>query len=125
MHLPHVTSSTWRCWKGIQQDSAMIEFKGNHFERKLIMGGFRCYVAYPISYRQLEVMMEERGVAVTFHGGPVRSVVGSARSHPQAPRWVHWTIHRTPHQRMWRSILWRIGQTDYCSMGCIEFCEGS
>ena len=24
--------------------------------------GIRCYVAYPISYRQLEEMMEERGV---------------------------------------------------------------
>ena len=42
----------------------MIEFKGSHFEREVIMWGVRWYVAYPISYRQLEEMMEERGVEV-------------------------------------------------------------
>jgi putative transposase len=33
---------------------AMIEFKGSHFEREVILWGVRWYVAYPISYRQLE-----------------------------------------------------------------------
>jgi putative transposase len=42
----------------------MIEFKGSHFEREVIMWGVRWYVAYPLSYRQLEEMMEERGVEV-------------------------------------------------------------
>jgi len=42
----------------------MIEFKGSHFEREVILWGIRWYVAYPISYRQLEEMMEERGVEV-------------------------------------------------------------
>jgi transposase-like protein len=42
----------------------MIEFKGSHFERDVILWGVRWYVAYPISYRQLEEMMEERGVDV-------------------------------------------------------------
>ena len=42
----------------------MIEFKGSHFERDVILWGIRWYVAYPISYRQLEEMLEERGVAV-------------------------------------------------------------
>jgi len=42
----------------------MIEFKGSHFEREVIMWGIRWYVAYPISYRQLEEMLEERGVEV-------------------------------------------------------------
>jgi putative transposase len=41
-----------------------IEFKGSHFERDVILWGMRWYVAYPISYRQLEEMMEERGVEV-------------------------------------------------------------
>jgi putative transposase len=40
----------------------MIEFKGSHFEREVILWGVRWYVAYPISYRQLEEMMDERGV---------------------------------------------------------------
>jgi transposase-like protein len=42
---------------------AMIEFKGSHFERDVILWAVRWYVAYPISYRQLEEMMDEHGVA--------------------------------------------------------------
>jgi len=42
----------------------MINFKGNQFEREIILWGVRWYVAYPISYRQLEEMMKERGVSV-------------------------------------------------------------
>src|SRR6202171_3105022 len=42
----------------------MIDFKGSHFERDIILWGIRWYVAYPISYRQVEEMMEERGVEV-------------------------------------------------------------
>jgi putative transposase len=42
----------------------MITFKGSHFERDVILWGIRWYVAYPISYRQVEEMMEERGVEV-------------------------------------------------------------
>jgi putative transposase len=42
----------------------MINFKGSQFEREIILWGVRWYVAYPISYRQLEEMMGERGVAV-------------------------------------------------------------
>jgi len=42
----------------------MIDFKGSQFERDIILWGVRWYVAYPISYRQLEEMMGERGVAV-------------------------------------------------------------
>jgi transposase-like protein len=42
----------------------MIDSKGSQFEREIILWGVRWYVAYPISYRQLEEMMGERGVAV-------------------------------------------------------------
>ena len=41
-----------------------IAFKGSHFERDVILWGVRWYVAYPISYRQVEEMMGERGVEV-------------------------------------------------------------
>jgi hypothetical protein len=37
----------------------VVELKGSHFEREIILWGVRWYVAYPISYRQLEEMMEE------------------------------------------------------------------
>ena len=48
----------------VREKLVMIEFKGSHFEREVILWGVRWYVAYPISYRQLEEMMEERGVEV-------------------------------------------------------------
>jgi transposase-like protein len=41
-----------------------IDFKGSRFEREIVLWGVRWYVAYPISDRQLEAMMEERGVEV-------------------------------------------------------------
>jgi transposase-like protein len=42
----------------------MIDFKGHRFEKDLILLCVRWYLAYPLSYRNLEEMMEERGVAV-------------------------------------------------------------
>ena len=42
----------------------MIDFKGSQFEQGIILWGVRWYVEYPISYRQLEEMMKERGVEV-------------------------------------------------------------
>lgn len=42
----------------------MIDFKGSHFEHAIILWGVRWYIACPISYRQLEEMMQERGVDV-------------------------------------------------------------
>jgi transposase-like protein len=41
-----------------------ISFKGAHFPQELILIGVRWYVAYPLSYRHVEELMEERGVAV-------------------------------------------------------------
>src|SRR5512146_2462899 len=42
----------------------MIDFKGHRFEKDIILLGVRWYLAYPLSYRNLEEMMEERGVQV-------------------------------------------------------------
>jgi putative transposase len=42
----------------------MINFKGHRFEKDLILTGIRWYLAYPLSYRNLEEMMAERGVEV-------------------------------------------------------------
>lgn len=41
-----------------------IEFKGSHFEHDVTLWGVRWYVAYALSYRQVEEMMQERGVEV-------------------------------------------------------------
>ena len=39
-----------------------ISFKGAHFPSDIILMGVRWYVAYPLSYRHVEELMEERGV---------------------------------------------------------------
>ena len=42
----------------------MISFKGAHFAKAIILTCVHWYVAYLLSYRQLEEMQQERGVAV-------------------------------------------------------------
>ena len=44
--------------------SGMLDFKGHRFEKDIILLCIRWYVAYPLSYRNLEEMMAERGVVV-------------------------------------------------------------
>jgi putative transposase len=42
----------------------MISFKGAHGVKAIILTWVRGYVAYPLSYRQGEELLEERGVSV-------------------------------------------------------------
>ena len=42
----------------------MIDFKGHRFEKNIILLCVRWYLAYPLSYRNLKEMMEERGVRI-------------------------------------------------------------
>jgi transposase-like protein len=42
----------------------MVSCKGGHFEQDILLTCERWYVAYPLSYRRLEKLMQERGVAV-------------------------------------------------------------
>ena len=42
-----------------------MSFKGAHFPQEVILMGVRWYMAYPLSYRQVEELMEERGVRST------------------------------------------------------------
>jgi transposase-like protein len=43
---------------------ASISFKGRHFQRDMIMQSARWYLAYGMSYRDLEEIMQERGFSV-------------------------------------------------------------
>jgi hypothetical protein len=45
-------------------ETTMMDFKGGQFEWDIILWGVRWYVAYPISYRQLEEMMQARSIEV-------------------------------------------------------------
>ena len=41
-----------------------ISFKGAHFPQDIILMGVRWYLAYPLSYRHVEELLEERGVPI-------------------------------------------------------------
>ena len=41
-----------------------VSFKGAHFPQDIILMGVRWYVAYPLSYRHVEELIEERGVPI-------------------------------------------------------------
>ena len=42
----------------------MISFTGRHFEKKMILQSVRWYLAYALSYRDIEELMTERGFSV-------------------------------------------------------------
>jgi transposase-like protein len=80
---------------GFGGEHVMIEFKGSHFERDVILWAVRWYVAYPISYRQLEEMMAEHGVEVdhatlnrwVLKYVPLLDQEFRARKRPLGPSW--------------------------------------
>jgi putative transposase len=78
----------------------MISFKGAHFVNEIILTCVRWYVAYPLSDRQVEERMQERGVAVD-HSTINRWVV---KYSPQLEAAFH---RRT--RPVWRS--WRMDDT--------------
>jgi len=43
---------------------AEISFKGRHFQRDMILQSVRWYLAYSLSYRDIEELMQERGFSV-------------------------------------------------------------
>ena len=70
----------------------MISFKGRHHQQDIILQCVRWYVAYGLSYRDLEELTQERGYAV---------------DHSTIQRWV---VHYAPRiEKAFRSIKKRIG----------------
>lgn len=63
----------------------MLNTKGMRFPIDVIMVCIRWYAAYPLSYRHLEEMMQERGVCRSLInqpvGDPISAVTG--KSFPQ------------------------------------------
>src|SRR3546814_13518614 len=45
-------------------DGTMTDFKWRHFQGDVILWAVRWYCRYPISYRDLEEMLAERGISV-------------------------------------------------------------
>src|SRR6516165_4772779 len=77
-----------------------IDFKGAHFPPEVILMGIRWYVAYPLSTRHVEELMEERGVPVD-HATIQRWVVKYSPQLEEAfhrrkrPVWVSWRMDET------------------------------
>src|SRR5712691_12230868 len=77
-----------------------ISFKGAHFPQDIILMGVRWYVAYPLRYRHVEELMEERGVPVD-HATIQRWVVtyspqlDEALHRRKRPVWVSWRMDET------------------------------
>jgi len=79
----------------------MISFKWRHFQRDIILLVVRWYLAYALSYRDIEEMMQERGIAV---------------DHSTIQRWV---VHHAPkleeqfRQKHKKSVgsNWRVDET--------------
>jgi hypothetical protein len=77
-----------------------ISFKGAHFPPDIILMGVRWYVAYPLSYRHVEELLEERGVPID-HATIQRWVVKysplleEAFHQRKRPVWVSWRMDET------------------------------
>src|SRR5262250_1313096 len=92
-----------------------IDFKGAHFPPEIILMGVRWYVAYPLSTRHVEELMEERGVEVD-HSTINRWVIKyspqleAAFHRRKRPVWISWRMDETyiTVKGQWRS-LYRAG----------------
>jgi len=77
-----------------------VSFKGAHFPQDIILMGVRWYLAYPLSYRHVEELMEERGVPVD-HATIQRWVVKYSPQLEEVfhrrkrPVWVSWRMDET------------------------------
>src|SRR5947208_14839834 len=77
-----------------------ISFKGAHFPQDIILMGVRWYLAYPLSYRHVEALLEERGVPID-HATIQRWVVKdspqleAAFHRRKRPVWVSWRMDET------------------------------
>jgi putative transposase len=77
-----------------------VSFKGAHFPKDIILLGVRWYVAYPLSTRHVEELMQERGVSVD-HSTVNRWVIKYSPQLEEAfhrrkqPVWVSWRMDET------------------------------
>jgi putative transposase len=78
----------------------MVSFKGAHFVRDIILTCVRWYLAYPLSYRQVEDLMQDRGVSVD-HATINRWVLKyspqleAAFHGRKRPVWISWRMDET------------------------------
>lgn len=79
-------------WRGVV---GVIEFKGVHYPRSVILHAVLFHLRYAVSYRDLEDILAERGVTVNHATlnrwvvkfSPMIAVRAQARKRPTAPSW--------------------------------------
>jgi len=73
----------------------MVDFKGTHYPKSVILFAVFFYLRYPVSYRDLEEIMEERGVDVdhatlnrwVVNYSPLIAAKAQAKKRPTAISW--------------------------------------
>jgi IS6 family transposase len=78
-------------------------FSGRHFPKEVILWAVRWYCRYGVSYRDLEEMLTERGVAVD-HTTIYRWVQRYAPELDKQTRWYRRVCE-------WRAQSWRVDET--------------
>jgi IS6 family transposase len=97
-------------------------FSGRHFPKEVILWAVRWYCRYGVSYRDLEEMLTERGVAVD-HTTIYRWV---QRYAPELDKQTRW--YRRVGQ--WAAQSWRVDETylriggKWCYLVCPGSCDG-
>src|SRR5919204_4726926 len=85
----------------IMREATMaISFKGAHFPAEVILMGVRWYLAYPLSTRHVEELMEERGVEVdhsTINRWVIKytPLLEEAFHRRKRPVWISWRMDET------------------------------
>jgi putative transposase len=77
-----------------------LSFQGAHFPKKVMLMGVGWYVAYPLSTRHVEELMEERGVDVdhsTINRWTIKysPLLEEAFHRRKRPVWVSWRMDET------------------------------
>jgi putative transposase len=78
----------------------MVSFKGAHFVKDIMLTCVRWYLAYPLSYRHMEELMQERGVSAD-HSTVNRWVVKYSPQLEEVfhrrkrPVWLSWRMDET------------------------------
>ena len=73
----------------------MVDFKGAHYPKSVILFAVFFYLRYPVSYRDLEEIMQERGVDVdhatlnrwVIKFSPLVAAQAQAKQRPTAISW--------------------------------------
>src|SRR3546814_3285882 len=90
-------------------DGTMTDFKWRHFQGDVILWAVRWYCRYPISYRDLEEMLAERGISVD-HTTIYRWVQCYA---PEMEKRLRWFWRSEEHTSELQSLM-RISYAVFC-----------